>query len=104
MVGFKQIDDRLWLFSFMDCDAGCFDDTQCRLGPIDNPFGARLLPMSPEQSVIHVSGRARSMQFFCRTGLAVAMAFTGFCSDMAVIAVPHVAADPGSAVKRPAGE
>lgn len=45
-VGIKQVDDRLWLVSFMDYDLGYFDDTECRLEPIDNPFGAKLLPMS----------------------------------------------------------
>jgi putative transposase len=48
MVGIKQVDDRLWLVSFMDYDLGYFDDMECRLEPIDNPFGAKLLPMSPE--------------------------------------------------------
>jgi len=47
-VGIKQVDDHLWLVSFMDYDLGYFDDTECRLEPIDNPFGAKLLPMSPE--------------------------------------------------------
>jgi putative transposase len=47
-VGIKQVDDRLWLVSFMDYDLGYFDDTECRLEPIDNPFGAKLLPMSSE--------------------------------------------------------
>jgi len=47
-VGIKQVEDRLWLVSFMDYDLGYFDDTQCRLEPIDNPFRAKLLPMSPE--------------------------------------------------------
>ncbi len=47
-VGIKQVDDRLWLVSFMDYDLGYFDDTECRLEPIDNPFGPKLLPMSPE--------------------------------------------------------
>lgn len=47
-VGVKQVDDRLWLVSFMDYDLGYFDDTECRLEPIDNPFGPKLLPMSPE--------------------------------------------------------
>ena len=48
MVGIKQVEDRLWLVSFMDYDLGYFDDTECRLEPIDNPFGAKLSPMSPE--------------------------------------------------------
>jgi hypothetical protein len=35
---------------------GCFDDETCRLEPIENPFAPKLLPMSPERSVTHVSG------------------------------------------------
>ena len=46
-VGIKQIEDRIWLVSFMDYDLGYFDDETCRLEPIDNPFGPKLLPMSP---------------------------------------------------------
>src|SRR5262245_24095081 len=40
-VGIKQVEDRLWLVSFMDYELGCFDDTECRLEPIDNPFGLK---------------------------------------------------------------
>ena len=47
-VGVKQTDDHLWLVTFMDYDLGYFDDETGRLEPIDNPFGPRLLPMSPE--------------------------------------------------------
>jgi putative transposase len=47
-VGIRQVEDRLWLVSFMEYDLGYFDDTECRLEPIDNPFGAKLLPMSSE--------------------------------------------------------
>jgi hypothetical protein len=47
-VGVKQSDDHLWLVTFMDYDLGYFDDETCRLEPIDNPFGPKLLPMSPE--------------------------------------------------------
>jgi putative transposase len=34
----------------MDYDLGYFDDETCRLEPIEDPFGPRLLPipMSPE--------------------------------------------------------
>jgi putative transposase len=46
-VGIKQVDDNLWLASFMHYDLGYFDDETCRLEPIDNPFGPKLLPMSP---------------------------------------------------------
>lgn len=47
-VGIKQVDDHLWLASFMQYDLGYFDDETCRLEPIDNPFGPKLLPMCPE--------------------------------------------------------
>ena len=47
-VGIRQVEDRLWLVSFMHYDLGYFDDETCRLEPSANPFGAKVLPMSPE--------------------------------------------------------
>jgi putative transposase len=47
-VGVKQTADHVWLVSFMEYDLGYFDDETCRLEPIDDPFGPRLSPMSPE--------------------------------------------------------
>jgi len=47
-VGVIQVSDRIWPASLVDCDLGCVDDETCRLEPIDNPFGPKLLPMSPE--------------------------------------------------------
>lgn len=47
-VGVTQVGDRIWLVSFMQYDLGYFDDETCRLEPIENPFGPKLLPMSPE--------------------------------------------------------
>jgi len=47
-VGIKQVEDRVWLVSFMQYDLGYFDDETARLEPINNPFGATVLPMSPE--------------------------------------------------------
>jgi putative transposase len=44
-VGIKQIDDRIWLVSFMHYDLGYFDDETCRLELIANPFGPKALPM-----------------------------------------------------------
>ena len=46
-VGIKQVSDRIWLVTFMDYDLGYFDDETCRLEPIGNPFGPKVLPMSP---------------------------------------------------------
>jgi putative transposase len=47
-VGVAQVGERIWLVSFMHYDLGYFDDETCRLEPIENPFGPKLLPMSPE--------------------------------------------------------
>ena len=47
-VGVTQVGDRIWLVIFMQYDLGYFDDETCRLEPIENPFGPKLLPMSPE--------------------------------------------------------
>ena len=45
-VGIKQVSDLIWLVSFMDYDLGYFDHETCRLEPIENPFGPKVLPMS----------------------------------------------------------
>jgi putative transposase len=42
-VGVKQTDDRIWLVGFMDYDLGYFDDEPCRLEPLPNPFGAKVI-------------------------------------------------------------
>jgi putative transposase len=47
-VGIKQTDDRIWLVSFMNYDLGYFDHETCRLEPLANPFGPKVLPMSSE--------------------------------------------------------
>ena len=47
-VGVRQVDEHVWLVSFMHYDLGYFDDETCRLEPIANPFGPKVLPMSPE--------------------------------------------------------
>jgi hypothetical protein len=45
-VGLKQVDDALWLVSFMDYDLGYIDLEQKTLQTLDNPFGTTFLPMS----------------------------------------------------------
>jgi putative transposase len=47
-VGVTQVGERIWLVTFMQYDLGYFDDETCRLEPIENPFGSKVLPMSPE--------------------------------------------------------
>jgi transposase InsO family protein len=45
-LGIKEVDDGIWLVSFMHYDLGYIDLEQRTLQPLDNPFGTRLLPMS----------------------------------------------------------
>ena len=47
-VGVTQVGERIWLVTFMQYDLGYFDDERCRLEPIENPFGPKVLPMSSE--------------------------------------------------------
>jgi putative transposase len=46
-VGVKEVADKIWLVSFMQYDLGFFDHETCRLECAENPFAAKLLPMSP---------------------------------------------------------
>ena len=45
-LGIKEVDDGIWLVSFMQYDLGYIDLEQRTLQTIDNPFGTRLPPMS----------------------------------------------------------
>jgi transposase InsO family protein len=45
-LGIKEVDDGIWLVSFMSYDLGFIDLEQKTLQPLDNPFGPRLSPMS----------------------------------------------------------
>lgn len=45
-LGIKEVDDGIWLVSFMHYDLGYIDLEQRTLQTLDNPFGARLSPMS----------------------------------------------------------
>ena len=42
-----NVRDSIWLVSFMQYDLGFFDDETCRLECVENPFDAKVLPMSP---------------------------------------------------------
>jgi putative transposase len=46
-VGVKQVSQNIWLVTFMHYDLGFFDHETRRLEPADNPFGPKVLPMSP---------------------------------------------------------
>ncbi len=45
-LGIKEVDDGIWLVSFMHYDLGYIDLEQKTLQTLDNPFGPRLSPMS----------------------------------------------------------
>ena len=45
-VGIKEVDEGIWIVSFMQYDLGYIDLKQQTLQPLDNPFGTRLSPMS----------------------------------------------------------
>ena len=47
-VGVTQVGERIWLVTFMRYDLGYFDDETCRLEPIENPFGPKVLPIRSE--------------------------------------------------------
>lgn len=44
-VGIKEVNDDIWLVTFMDYDLGYFDLETRVLEPLENPFGPKLLPM-----------------------------------------------------------
>jgi len=52
-----QVGERIWLVTFMPYDLGYFDDETCRLEPIENPFGPKVLPIHSEWT--HLTGGDR---------------------------------------------
>jgi hypothetical protein len=47
LVGIQEVSERIWLVSFMEFDLGYFDEEAARVEPAENPFLAKVLPMSP---------------------------------------------------------
>ncbi|MFK0334632.1 hypothetical protein ACIQUB_26345 [Rhizobium sp. NPDC090275] len=45
-LGLKEVDDGIWLVSFLRYDLGYIDIEQRTFQTIDNAFGTRLSPMS----------------------------------------------------------
>lgn len=46
-VGIREVDEKIWLVSFMHYDLGFFDEHAGRVECAPNPFGAKVLPMCP---------------------------------------------------------
>ena len=47
-VGVTEVEDKIWLVSFMNYDIGYFDEDSCRVEPLKNPFAEKVLPMCSE--------------------------------------------------------
>ena len=48
MVGIREVDNQIWLVSFMDYDLGFFDTEEGRVEPAPNPFApGKVLTISP---------------------------------------------------------
>jgi putative transposase len=49
LVGLREVEDQVWLVSFLDYDLGFFDTEKGRVEPAPNPFVPdRLLTICPE--------------------------------------------------------
>jgi len=45
-VRVKEVEDGIWLASFMDCDLGYLDPEEKTFAALQNPFGRKVSPMS----------------------------------------------------------
>jgi putative transposase len=45
-VGIREVEEKIWLVSFLDFDLGYFDEMEGRVEPGPNPFNEKLLTMS----------------------------------------------------------
>jgi hypothetical protein len=49
IVGLREVEEQVWLVSFLDFDLGFFDREEGRVEPAPNPFlPKKVLTMSPE--------------------------------------------------------
>jgi hypothetical protein len=46
LVGIREVEEKIWLVSFLDFDLGYFDEKEGRVEPGPNPFTAKVLTMS----------------------------------------------------------
>jgi putative transposase len=46
-VGIKEVEDGIWIVTFLDYDLGYFDENNSRIEPVEDPFNKKVLPMSP---------------------------------------------------------
>ena len=75
-VGIKEVEDGIWLVSFMDYDLGYIDLEEKTLQPLENPFGPKVLPMS-------FSGPCKPNPNYAAYSAFIAHAFAHATSDHA---------------------
>jgi putative transposase len=46
-VGIKEVEEGIWVVTFLDFDLGYFDENNSRIEPVEDPFNKKVLPMSP---------------------------------------------------------
>jgi hypothetical protein len=48
LVWIREVEEKIWLVSFLDFDLGYFDEMEGRVEPGPNPFEAKVLTTCPE--------------------------------------------------------
>ena len=43
LLGLREVDDQIWLVSFLDYDLGFFDNKEDRVEPTTNPFAPNIV-------------------------------------------------------------
>jgi putative transposase len=46
-VGIREVEEKIWLVSFLDFHLGFFDEKEGQVEPGPNPFEAKVLTMPP---------------------------------------------------------
>jgi len=47
----KEVEDGIWVVSFLNYDLGYFDEEGKRVEPVADLFGTKVLPMCPEWTI-----------------------------------------------------
>src|SRR6202012_1262476 len=47
LLGIREVDEKIWLVSFLDFDLGYFDEVEGGVEPGTNPFAAKVLTIPP---------------------------------------------------------